>query len=587
MAQTDGERKLAAILSADVAGYSRLMADDEAATVRTLGDFRAVFADHIARHKGRVVDSPGDNLLAEFASPVEAVACALEVQRELARRNAQLAEHRRMHFRIGVNLGDVIDQDGALYGDGVNLAARLEALAEAGGICVSGMVYEAVEGKIEAAFEDFGTREVKNIPKPVRVFRVVVGKHSRASDTLGHVLSHKPVIAVLPFLNLSGDPDQEYFADGIAEDLLTALSRVRWLSVIARNSSFTYKGRSVDVKQVERELGARYVVEGSVRKGGQRVRISAQLIDAATGAHLWAERYDRELADIFAVQDEITEALVAAIEPELAAAERERAHRKPPENLDAWDCYQRGMWHLWRFTAEDNAEARRFFERAVEHDPGFAAAHAGLGWAHTMDVVLGFRPGYRLSRQEALAAARMALSLDEKDALAHVTLGRAYIFFGDYANAIAELGKGIALNPSFALAHHILGLAHFWSGEPNAAFAEVDIAARLSPHDPFFWFFDMVKATCCILRANYDEAFNLARAATRHPTAGYWAFAALGSALGYLGRVEEAGPVVARLRELKPDFSRAFIESVFPNSDPRAVGSFIDGLRKAGWTPQD
>ena len=373
MAESGQRRKLAAILSADVVGYSRLMQDDDTATVETLTKYRAIFSDFVNRHEGRIVDSPGDNILAEFDSPVEAVQCAVEIQNELSRRNLQLADHRQMHFRIGINLGDILSRDdGTIYGDGVNVAARLESLAEPGGITVSGTVFDHAENKLPVAFDFTGEQQVKNIAKPVRAYRVIAETALAAPPSTDKPLTlpGKPSIAVLPFDNLSGDPEQEYFADGIAEDLITTLSHIRWMFVTARNSTFAYKGQSPDVRQVGKELAVRYVLEGSVRKGGNRVRISAQLVDASTGNHVWAQRYDRELDDLFALQDEITETLVAALQREVGEFERERAHRKPPENLDAWESYQRGLWHLWRFGAEDMVEARRWFQRWSAPYPG-------------------------------------------------------------------------------------------------------------------------------------------------------------------------------------------------------------------------
>ena len=433
------KRRLATILSADAVGYSALMGDDERATVDSLNACRDVFRTRIADHDGRVVDTAGDSVLAVFDSVVEAVECAAEVQSDLVERNGRLPEHRRMLFRIGVNLGDVIIQDdGTIYGDGVNVAARLEGLAEPGGICLLGSAHEQVEGKTDLDFQDIGEHEVKNITKPVRAYRVAAKPAAQdvAGTGLFLALPDKPSIAVLAFDNLSGDPEQEYFADGIAENLITALSRIRWLLVIARNSTFTYKGKAVDVKQVGREMGVRYVLEGSVRKGGSRVRISAQLIDTDTGAHVWARRYDREFEDIFAIQDEITETIVAAIEPELGEVERERAHRKPPDSLDAWESYQRGLWHMWRMDAEDLAEARRLFQRAAELDPNFVQPLAASGYALFLEATNSYADSPLENFERALRLANKAISLDDKEALAHFTLGRIQTFRGEYDAAM-------------------------------------------------------------------------------------------------------------------------------------------------------
>ena len=388
----EAKRTLLAILAADVAGYSRLMGDDERATMDMLNVCRDVFRKHISDHGGRVVDTAGDSVLATFPSVVEAVSCAVDVQGDLVECNADLPESRRMLFRIGVNLGDVFEQnDGTIYGDGVNVAARLEGLADPGKIAVSEDAYRQVEGKTELVFEDIGEHAVKNIVRPVRGYRIIVDEQiSSVASSKAPAISARPSIAVLAFENLSGDQEQEYFADGIAEDLITELSRLRWLQVTARNSSFTYKGEAADVRQVGNDLGVRYVVEGSVRKVGDRVRITAQLIDTGTGNHLWAERYDRDLSDIFALQDEITETLVATLQGEVGEFERERAHRKPPESLDAWESYQRGLWHLWRMNAKDMAEARRLLQRAGNLDPNFAQAFAALGFAMFLQVFHSF-----------------------------------------------------------------------------------------------------------------------------------------------------------------------------------------------------
>ena len=479
----EAKRRLVAILSADVAGYSRLMGDDERATMDTLTAYRQVFRKHISDHDGRVVDTAGDSVLSVFDSVVEAVHCAVDVQGELEERNADKPEDRRMLFRIGVNLGDIFEQDdGTVYGDGVNVAARLESLAEAGGVCISESAHMQVEGKTDLGFQDIGEHEVKNIARPVRAYRVVV--ETQAAPTTPNALPDKPSIAVLPFDNLSGDAEQEYFVDGIVEDLITALSGMRWLLVTARNSTFSYKGKSPDVRDVGLELGVRYVLEGSVRKAGNRVRISAQLIDASDGNHIWAQRYDRELADIFDVQDEITLTIAGAIEPELAQIERERARRKPADNLDAWDLSQRGLWHMWQFSEDDNAEARRLFRRAIDIDPRFAAAHANLSYSHYLDSVLAYSDSPQQSFALAETAAKQAIAIDDKDAMAHCALGRALSSQGDYPAAIAELRTALDLNPSFTLAHLGLGVALQFPGQPAQPVLDSAPPPRLAPLTP-------------------------------------------------------------------------------------------------------
>ena len=583
----EAKRTLLAILAADVAGYSRLMGDDERATMEMLNLCRDVFRKHISDHGGHVVDTAGDSVLATFPSVVEAVGCAVDLQSELETTNADLPNGRQMLFRIGVNLGDVFEQDdGTIYGDGVNVAARLEGLAEPGGIAVSEDAYRQVEGKTEFSLEDIGEHKVKNIARPVRAYRITgngqAGSPEPNEPTKSLPLSDKPSIAVLPFDNLSGDPEQEYFVDGIAEDLITAFSRMRWLSVTARNSTFSYKGQSPDVRQVGRELGVRYVLEGSVRKGGNRVRISAQLIDASDGNHIWAQRYDRELEDIFDVQDEITLTIAGAIEPELAQIERERARHKPAENLDAWDLCQRGLWHMWQSTKDDNAEAQRLFRRAIEIEPRFAAAHANLSYSHFMDIVLAYSDAPQQSRALAEAAAKLAIAIDDKDAMAHSTLGRILTTNGDNTAAIEEQRAAIDLIPSFAMAHYGLGLALTLRGQAAEAVPKFEMARRLSPHDPQMWWFETLLATAHFLLGQFEIAEQLARSAIRRPGAGFWAHAILTSVLGRVGRVEEARGSLAKLLALKPDFSQEFFESILIGVDPSLSDTIFEGLYKAG-----
>ena len=489
-----------------------------------------------------------------------------------------------MRFRIGLNAGEIVEQDdGTVYGDGVNVAARLQALAEPGGICVSEVVAAEARNKLAVRFESLGEQRVKNIAEPVRAHRVVLAETQSAPAPAEAALPlpAKPSIAILPFANMSGDPEQEYFSDGISEDLITALSRIRWLFVIARNSSFTYKGKHTDVKQVGRELGVRYVLEGSVRKGGSRVRITAQLIDAASGAHVWAERFDRELADIFAVQDEITERIAAAIEPELARAELERSRRKPPESLDAWDLYQRGLWHIWQFNAEDNAAARKLFERATALDPGFSPFFAALSLCRLLEHTLSFRPMEERSIDAALEIARHAVALDDKDAVAHAVLGRAFAALGDHEGAIAELGQAVRLNPNLALAHYGLGLTLVLCGKPAEALLELEAAQRLSPHDPYLWSFAMFRAWAHLRLGDLERAIEFASLSVRQPRAPYPAWGTLASALGSAGRIEEAKAALAKAVELEPRIlTGGFINDIWPNLDPVFSERFYEGLSK-------
>ena len=580
----NAKRRLAAILSADVAGYSRLMGDDERATMDTLNAYRDVFRRNISDRAGRVVDTAGDSVLAVFDSVVEAVQCAVDVQGELEGCNAGLPEGRRMCFRVGVNLGDIFEQDdGTIYGDGVNVAARLESLAEPGGICLSGSAHEQVEGKADRDFEDVGTHAVKNIARPVRVFRVTgTGAAAVAAPDRSVTLPDRPSIAVLPFDNLSGDPEQEYFADGMAEDLITALSRIRWLFVIARNSTFTYKGQAVDVKRVGQEMGVRYVLEGSVRKGGDSVRVTAQLIEATTGNHIWAKRYDRKLVDIFAIQDELTEAITGEIEPEVAEVERERAYREPPESLNAWGCYQRGLWHLWQLEAGENAEAQRLFQRSTDLDPGFAPAFAGLAYSHYFDVGFAFRDTVSEDLEKARQAALRAVEIDVRDATAHCVLGRVYTALGDHSAAFAELETAIDLNPSLALAHYGLALCLVFTGRSEAAIPEFELAKQLSPHDPLVSVFQAVRAAAHNHLGQFQQAEECARRASRHPRASFWAYAHLAQALAGQGKSEEARAAVSTLLEIQPDFPPEFFERIWPNTDRTFIAAYFDLLHEAG-----
>jgi len=580
------ERRLAAILAADVVGYTRLMGADETGTLRRLTELRQqVLEPLIAEHHGRVVKLIGDGLLVEFASVVDAVTCAVAWQNDVAAQEAETDEDRRLQFRIGINIGDIIVEGDDIYGDGVNIAARLEALAEPGRIRISGDAYRQVHGKIEADFEDLGERELKNVAEPVRVYRIataVSGAIEAKPSGEPLPLPDKPSIAVLPFNNMSGDPEQEYLADGISEDLITALSKIRWFFVIARNSTFTYKGQAVEVTQVAHELGVRYVIEGSVRKSGNRVRVTAQLIDAATGNHIWAEHYDRDLSDIFALQDEMTQTIVGAIEPELGSVERARAHRKPPNSLDAWSCYQRGLWHLYRFTKTDNDEAERLFQHAAELDPGFSGAFMGLAIVRYWNVLFGHAESPEETLDSAFKAARTAVSLDDKDAMAHWALGRIYTQMDESEAAIAELETALAINPSFAHAYYSLGWTLLLAGRMEEAVPHIDQALRLNPHDPSLWTFLTGRAIALLLLHRYAEAADYARRALRQPSANFLASATLASALGHLGETDDARAALEQVYRLRPDFSGPLVSRLFRFRNEPERACFLDGLRKAG-----
>ena len=447
------ERKLAAIFAADIAGYSRLMARDEVGTLARLKACRAIIDELIASHRGRIFNTAGDSVVADFASAVDAVQCAVAVQGAIAAEDAGGAPDEPMQYRIGVHVGDVMVDGDNLLGDGVNIAARLEALAEPGAICLSAVVRDQVGNKLPLAFDDLGDQQVKNIAQAIRVYRV----HAGASAPLPVAtlpLPDKPSIAVLPFQNISGDPEQEYFADGMVEEIITALSRIRWFFVIARNSTFTYKGRAVDVKQVGRELGVRYVLEGSVRKAGNRIRVTAQLVEAETGNHVWAERYDRDLADIFAVQDEITERVVAAIEPELYAAEQVRSQSKPPDSLDAWECVIRALSLIGQGTRDENTEAEALCRRAIAIAPGYARAHSLLAWALLRRSL--WSGDFQTVVPEVSVETQTALALDDRDPWAYFPSAMLQARLRRRGEAARSSRQALELNPNFALAHAFL-----------------------------------------------------------------------------------------------------------------------------------
>jgi len=483
------ERRLTAILAADVAGYSRLMgADEEGTLARLKAHRRALFDPKIGEHRGRIVKTTGDGMLVEFASVVDALRCAVEVQRGMIERNAELPQEKRIEFRVGINVGDIIIDGDDIFGDGVNVAARLEGLSEPGGICVSGRVQEDARGKLDIGFEDAGEQQLKNIARPLRVYRVRI-EGAAASPRPALPLPDKPSIAVLPFQNMSGDPEQDYFADGITEDLITALSHFRWFFVIARNSTFVYKGKAIDVKQVARELGVRYVLEGSVRKAANRLRISTQLIDGSTGIHLWAERYDRNLADIFAVQDEITEQVAGAIEPELLKSEGSAAIRRT-DNLSAWDLVRQGMWYFHQVTRETHLRARELFRDAIQLDPALPDGHIWLARVSNGIVAYGWSDDPAADLHEGMQAALRGVQLDERNPYSHYGLAIISVFSGALDQAIRAAEKAIEISPSFALGHLVLGLAQLFSGRAAQAIVPLEHGLRLSPFDPqnFVWF---------------------------------------------------------------------------------------------------
>jgi len=570
-------RRLAAIFAADVVGYSKLMAEDEAGTLAALKAHRRdLFDPETERHGGRIVKLMGDGALVEFPSVVDAVECAISVQTALA------ASDRKIRLRIGINLGDVIIDGEDIYGDGVNVASRLEALAKPGGICISSIVHESLGNRVDASFADAGEHEVKNIARPIRVFRWAAGQPEPAGAT-GTKGSEKPSIAVLPFNNMSGDPDQDFLADGISEDLITALSKVRWFFVIARNSTFTYKGRAVDVTQVARELGVRYVLEGSVRRARERVRVTAQLIDAASSRHVWAERYDREIEDIFDLQDEMTRTIVGAVEPELSAAERDRALSKPPGSMDAWESYQRGVWHMWKYQRDHWAPSQDYLKRATELDPTFAPAFAYWAYVHYQNVIMGWSQDVPDSLCKGAALAQKALALDNKDAVAYFAAGRIYMMQGRHDDSIAALETAIDLNPSFAQAFHGLGMALTLAGELDRAKEALLQAERLSPRDPILWASTVVHGLACLLSDDREGAIHWARKTVQNPQAtGYWPHAVLAAALAHAGQMEEARDEVAAAMRALPELSLSYLSRVLPVKQPGGLDIYLEALRKAG-----
>jgi TolB-like protein/Flp pilus assembly protein TadD len=574
------ERKLAAILAADVVGFSRMMEADEASTMTALKARRKeVLGPLVTKHKGRVFKVTGDGVLVEFASAVNAVQCAVELQQSLAAANESQPPEQHIVLRVGVNLGDVMVEGSDLYGDGVNIAARLEGIAEPGGILVSGTAYDYVRNKVKVGFEDLGIQKLRNIADPVRTYRVTDAP--AVAHTVPKVIADRPSIAVLPFENMSGDAEQEYFSDGMVEEIITALSRLRWLFVIARNSSFAYKGRAVDVKRIGRELGVRYILEGSVRKAGNRVRITGQLIDTSTGVHLWADRFDGALEDLFDLQDEVTAGIVGAIAPKLEQAEIERAKQKPTASLDAYDYYLRGMaaFHLW--TREGNEEALRHFQRAIELDPGFASVYGMAARCYSQRKTAGWMIDRARDIAEAERMARRAVELGKEDALALATAGIALAYVvGDLDDGAAFIDQALALNPNLAWAWLFSGLTKAWLGEPEAAIERITRAMRLSPQDSQFFHMQAAMSQAHFLAGRYAEALSWAEAAVRgHP--GYvFANSCVAACAGLAGRPEVAEKAVARLCHLQLRISD--LMEIFPISQPEHRAKWLEGLRIAG-----
>jgi adenylate cyclase len=621
MTEESFKRKLTAILSADVEGYSRLMGEDEDATIRTLTAYRELMSTLIQKHRGRVVDSPGDNLLAEFLSVVDAVRCAVEIQEELRVRNAELPENRRMHFRIGINLGDVVEEEERIYGDGINIAARVEGLAEGGGICISGTVYDSIKNKLSLSYESLGEHTVKNIKEPVRVYRMRVGPEAAVPPKpqpwrkaalaavvvlivavgawavwhfylrpppiepasvkrMAHPLPEKPSIAVMPFENMSEDTKQEYFSDGLTEEIITALAKVPKLFVIARNSTFTYKGKAVKVNQVAEELGVRYVLEGSVRKAGDRVRITAQLIDAIKGHHLWAERYDRELKDIFTVQDEITKKIITALQVELTDGELARLSAKGTENLQAYLKLLQGRGQFYTITKEGNVQARSLFEEAVALDPEYAPAYLYVGVTHWMDIMLGSSKSPKESLKQAFEFIKKSIALDESHPWAHTQLGWLYVMTKQYDKGIAECERAITLAPNSANAHIWMSLVFMVVGRREESVQYAEQALRLDPLPEHWYFRQMGSAYSFVGR--YEEAIAFYKKALQRAPNDILTHLNLTRTYSWAGRLEEARAQADEILRINPKYSleQAAKTSFYKKQTDRE--RYLDALRKAG-----
>jgi adenylate cyclase len=590
MAEDRVQRRLTTILAADVVGYSRLMEQDEAGTMALLRARRhEVLMPAVAQHGGRVFKVMGDGVLIEFTSVVNAVECAIELQKAMQAQNAGLPAHQHILLRIGINLGDVMVEGSDLYGDGVNLAARLESLAEPGGICVSGDVYRQVRSKLQMQFQDMGEQKVKNIVGPVHAYRVQAdGAEPAAAESpearnAAPTVPNKPSIAVLPFANMSNDPEQEYFADGMVEDIITALSRFNQLFVIARNSSFTYKGRAVDVRQVAKELGVRFVLEGSVRKAGNRVRITGQLIDAATGAHLWADRFDGDLADVFELQDKITGSVVGAIEPTLRKAEIERVRRRPVENLDAYDLYLRALPHVYAFRPDENLVGLELLRKAIELEPTYAPALAYAAWCLEQRLVRGWPPAGQDDAATAVALARRAIVAGSEDAMALVAAGFVLVMVArDYDTGLDAVRRALKLNPGSGFVAFLSGTALLFGGNPDDALVHGERAMALSPLDPGFFMFLSIAGIAHLFSGRPELALELARrSAALYPDwdSTYWL---LVPAYVQLDRPTEARAALAKLMSLSPGLTVSGARERLPIRNRASLDMILDGLRKAG-----
>ena len=585
MAEERLQRRLAAILSADVVGYSRLMGLDEAGTLSRLNALRRELIDPtIAAHAGRIVKLMGDGALVEFASAVDAVTCAIEIQRQLRERDADGSEADPIRFRIGINVGDIIIEGDDILGDGVNIAARIEGIAEPGGISISEDAWRQVQGKVAANFVDGGEQSLKNIARPVRVYRLDFAEKAASASQAPRstlTLPDKPSIAVLAFNNMSGDPEQEYFSDGICEDIITDLSKLSELHVIARNSSFTYKGKPVDVKQVGRELGVRYVLEGSVRKAGNRVRVTGQLIDATSGAHIWAERFDRDLTDIFAVQDELTQEIIAALKIKLSAPEKVQIAGAGTKNVDAHDFFLRGR-ELVIGNKRDRAmfaQANEYLRRAIELDPNYAGPYAALAWAYIMDYQNRWSDSPEIALDQAQRLIDGAIDKDKNDPFVHYVASLLGLWKKDYERWAHEADTALSLNPNYGHAHLARGLVYVYSGEPLKGISYIEQAMRLDPAQQQYRHF---LGTAYLVAGNYETAVAILKERVAITPTTDLSRALLASALGHLGRAEEARQVWRELKEINPQYSHSDHFGRLPFKNPADADQFTEGLRKAG-----
>lgn len=575
------KRKLAAILSADVEGYSRLMGEDEEATVRTLTAYREVFTSLIQQHNGQVLDSPGDNLLAEFASVVDAVQCAVAVQKEIKARNDELTENRRMQFRIGINLGDVIQEEARIYGDGVNIAARIEGLAEAGGICISRNTYDQVKDKVQLSFEYLGEHNVKNIKEPIRVYKVLTESDTPADLAIKPLdIPATPSIAVLPFVNMSGDTEQDYFSDGITEEIITSLSKLPKMFVIASNSSFAYKGKPIKVQKVSEELGVRYILEGSVRKAGPQIRITAQLVDAVTGGHLWAERYDRKMDDIFALQDEITMEILNAIELKLTEGEQALLYRKGTSSLQVYLKFSQAVQYIRNQNPEDNYRARQILEEVISLDPNYGIAYRFLGSTHIMDVWLDTSKSHIDSLKKAEVLIKKAMDLDATEGSAYSLLGNIRIFQKNWDTGIELMQHAVELEPNGAECHAYLGMGLKWADRDEDAIVILKKAIRLNPIPPAWYVYNI--AAVYSGTGQYEKAIIYAKKAVQISPDLIFTHIYLTQCYGFAEQKKEAQAQAKEVLRIKPNFLLDRYSKTLPYKNLNTKKMVLEILRYAG-----